>query len=243
MLSPSFAFAVDHSQYDQILKSYVDGGYFDYESFASNSESVNKLKDYLEQMSTVQPETLQRNEALAYWINLYNAATIGLVSENYPLDSIRDLGGWVTSVFEKKFIDRGNKKISLDKVEHEIIRPNYDEPRIHFALVCAAKSCPPLRDEAYVGNELDQQLESQTQIFLDSQKNTFKVSGNTLEIKLSKILYWYGEDFGGENGVIEFISPYLDSKKQTMIQNGNFSITYYDYDWSLNQAPGPYSLN
>lgn len=242
LLLPFPVHALDHSAYDEILNRYVKGGYFDYESFVKNSDDRNKLHDYLSSLSNVEPKELSENEELAYWMNLYNASTIDLVTRNYPLESIRDLDGWFGSIFSKKFIPVGDRKLSLDNVEHDTIRERFDEPRIHFALVCAARSCPPLRDEAYVGERLDEQLEDQTRIFLQSDKNQFPVQNGQLKLKFSKILYWYGEDFGGESGVVQFVKNSLPQSKQSLIERENYSVEYFPYDWSLNQAPGPYGF-
>lgn len=173
-------------------------------------------------------------------MNLYNASTIDLILRNYPLESIRDLDGWFGTIFSKKFIPVGNRTLSLDNVEHDTIRERFDEPRIHFSLVCAARSCPPLRDEAYVGKRLEEQLEDQTITFLKSDKNQFPVRDGRLRAKLSMILSWYAEDFGGEEGVMEFVADYLPERKRKLIGQGDYSGGYFDYDWDLNQAPGPY---
>lgn len=235
--------AVDHSTFDTLLDKYVEGGYFDYGRLVNNPDDVARLEEYRREMSRVKPSEHPRDEALAYWINLYNASTIHLIVKNYPVDSIRDLGGWVSSVFDKQFIRTTRGTLSLDTVEHGIIRPKYDEPRIHFALVCAAKSCPPLRSEAYTGPELDRQLEEQTEEFLESNMNQFTVDKGSLSLELSSILYWYQEDFGGESGVADYVRDYLPANQAKLIEEGDYSISFRDYDWSLNQAPGPYDLN
>ncbi len=238
IMSP--ASAVDHSLYDEILNRYVKGGYFDYRAFDETENDRERLRKYLADMSTVRPETLSDDEQLAYWMNLYNAATIELIMRNYPLDSIRDLDGWFGSVFSKKFISVGERSLSLDNVEHDTIRERFDEPRIHFALVCAARSCPPIRDEAYVGDRLSEQLEDQTKIFLNSDKNEFNIDKDHLNMELSRILYWYSKDFDGKEGTADFLKDYLSEKKKTLIDQKNFSISYKSYSWKLNQAPGPY---
>jgi hypothetical protein len=232
--------AIDHSTYDALLNQYVSGGFFDYKQFVEDEQSVRNLNEYLETMSEVQPEKLTQNERLAYWINLYNASTLSLVAKHYPIDSIRDLGGWITSVFEKQFIEANGRTLSLDNVEHDIIRQRFDEPRIHAALVCAARSCPPLRDEAYVGSKLNSQLEDQSRRFILSDRNKFKIQNGMLHAKLSMIFYWYGDDFGGEAGVLDFAADYLSRRKAQLIKNDQYTVSYQEYDWSLNQAPGPY---
>lgn len=237
------AIAVDHSAYDSLLEKHVVGGYFDYEAFVNNPGDLKKLQQYRGRMSQIQPDELSRDEALAYWINLYNASTIHLIAENYPVKSIRDLGGWVTSVFDRQFIPTQRGKISLNTLEHEIIRPKFEEPRIHFALVCAARSCPPLRNEAYTADNLESQLEDQTRQFLESDKNRFTLTDGTLTMQLSSIFYWYSEDFGGEDGIASYVADYRPSNQAEAIERGRYELDYLDYDWSLNQAPGPYGRN
>lgn len=232
--------AGDHGSFNAILNEYVEGGYFDYEAFMEDRSARDGLDQYLSEMSRVKTDKLNRDEELAYWMNLYNASTIQLIEKNYPVESINDLGGWLTSPFEKEFIETQRGTISLDAVEHEIIRPTFDEPRIHFALVCAAKSCPPLRNEAYVADQLDDQLEDQTKEFLSSEKNNFILKNRRLNMKISSIFHWYGEDFGGEAGIAQYVAEYLPEKKAKPILNDNYTIEYLDYNWELNQAPGPY---
>ncbi|MFB6357179.1 MAG: DUF547 domain-containing protein [bacterium] len=232
--------AIEHEKYATVLQRHVVGGYFDYKEFMGNDDSREKLHQYLSNMSTISPQSLSDKEQLSYWMNLYNASTIRLIENNYPVDSIRDLDGWVTTAFQKEFIEVGKKTYTLDNVEHDIIRERFDEPRIHFALVCAAKSCPPLRHEPYVADKLDTQLRHQTNVFLSSDKNRFSIRENTLYMKVSNILNWYGEDFGGEKGVAKFIGKYRPGQVGKYVVNENYTIQYQDYNWSLNQAPGPY---
>ncbi len=235
------ATAIDHGKYEEILNEYVEGGYFDYQSFVESRSDRQKLWTYLHSLSQVSPDSLERKERLAYWIDLYNASTIHLIEENYPVRSIKDLSGWFTSPFEKQFIETARGKLSLDEIEHGIIRPNFEEPRIHFALVCAARSCPPLRDEVYVGHRLDRQLEEQTEQFLFSNNNRFRLRNGRVLMQLSSVFWWYREDFGGEPGIATFVAGYLSDRKAQAIRKENYTIEYLDYNWNLNQAPGPYN--
>jgi hypothetical protein len=232
--------AVDHSAYGTVLDRHVDGGYFDYESFMDNPDSRDLLNEYLNRMSTVELDSLSESEALAYWMNLYNAATLELIEKNYPVDSIRDIGGWFSGPWSIDFVETPRGDLTLDHIEHQIIRPEIGEPRIHFALVCAANSCPPLRAEPYRAGELDAQLQHQAKLFIESDKNQFTVSDGKLVVKLSSIFSWYGEDFGGESGVVRYVADFLSDRKQSLIRDGNYSVQYLEYDWGLNQTPGPY---
>jgi hypothetical protein len=158
-------------------------------------------------------------------INFYNAATLQLIIDNYPVKSIKDIGNIFSGPWDKKVVKLFGNKISLDNLEHDIIRKQFNEPRIHFALVCAAKGCPPLRFEAYTGEKLDAQLTEQVQEYLQSsygmvvdyQKNT---------VFLSSIFKWYDEDF---SSIDDFI------KKYSLIDIKNFNKKWIKYDWSLNE--------
>lgn len=243
-LTPVQVDAVEHSEWATVLERHVESGFFDYESFMDNRDSRDRLSQYLDRLSSVNPEELERDEQLAVWINLYNAATLRLIEKHYPVESIRDLDGWISTAFQKEFIDVRGQTRTLDYVEHEIIRPNFDEPRIHFALVCAARSCPPLRHEPYTGERLDQQLREQTEVFLNSDKNQWSVQSGTLMMNLSSIFSWFADDFGGESGVVEFVGERLSEDRKKLVEQGEYQVRYLDYDWSLNQAPGPYeSIN
>lgn len=221
--------AFDHSQFDKVLKRYVDSsGQVNYASLKSDRADLDQ---YLAKTSAVPRTTFDswgRNEQLAFLINVYNAETLQLIIDNHPTKSIRKLGGFLGSPWKKDVVDLFGKKTTLDFVEHDFIRVDYaDEPRIHFALVCAAKGCPPLRNEAFVAARLERQLEDQTKTFLtDSGKN--RVEGSTL--LLSPIFDWYGSDFT-KNGrtLAEYVSPYMGGN------TAGKSIKFTDYDWSLNE--------
>jgi hypothetical protein len=200
----------------------------DYKGFAADSSLLN---EYLMQLESAPPsDDWTENEKLAYWINMYNAYTIRLIVRNYPLNSIKDITigpnvSFINSPWDIKFISIGGEKLDLNNIEHGIIREEFDEPRIHFALVCAAVSCPPLRSEAYVADRLDRQLDDQARRFLsDPDKN--RLSGNVLQ--LSKIFSWYGGDF--KMGVPEYIrSVYPDKVK------ADPAVEYLEYNWELNE--------
>lgn len=234
------AHAVDHSNYGTVLERHVDGGYFDYEEFMGNSDSRRLLNQYLASMARVNASEISEYEALAFWMNLYNAATIKLIEKHYPVDSIREIGSWFSTPWEIDFVETYRGRLTLDQIEHEIIRPDFQEPRIHYALVCAARSCPPLRDQPYDGERLDQQLNDQAEQFLRSEMNRFSMKNGTLQIKLSSIFSWYGEDWGSEEKLVQSLQSYLPERYEQPINKGNYSVEYLSYDWELNQAPGPY---
>ncbi len=213
---------VDHSQWDKLLKKYVNNaGFVDYKGFKSDKA---KLDDYLKMLSEKKPtDDWSVQELLAYYINLYNAATVKLIVENYPLKSIKDIDG----AWTKGRVSVGNKELSLGGIENGILR-KMNEPRIHFAINCASISCPKLMNEAYTAAKINEQLDNATKEFINSDKNDISASNP----KLSSIFDWYQKDFkvGGKQNVIGFINQYSKTKINT-----DAKITYKDYNWDLNE--------
>lgn len=211
--------AVDHAAFDKLLETYVDAeGNVDYRGLKGREV---ELDTYLAQLAAVDPAPLSRDEQLAYYINAYNAATLSLIVDNYPVASITDLDGGEPWDVER--VELAGETYSLNQLENDVIRPHFEEPRIHFAVNCAAASCPPLRSGAFTGDRLEAQLEEQTRAFLTDPAYT-SVDGGTAEV--SKIFDWYGADF---DDVAAFIGDYRDDV------NPNTEITFGEYDWSLNE--------
>jgi hypothetical protein len=210
----------DHQAWDDLLKLYVDRrGRVNYNRLKSNEAA---LDSYLATLAQATPTTdWTRNEGLTYWINAYNAFTFKLILNNYPVASITDLDGG--DPWKVKWIKLGDKTYSLNNIEHDIIRPNYQDPRIHFAVVCAAKSCPPLLNRAFRPGSLDEQLDRVTRTFI----NNSLFNSVTGDVKVSKIFDWYQEDFGD---VKAYLNKYLDKPIPQ-----DQEIGYKPYDWSLNK--------
>lgn len=213
---------VDHSQWDKLLKKHVDvKGLVDYKGFKNDKA---KLDDYLKMLSEKNPtDDWSVQELLAYYINLYNAATVRLIVENYPLKSIKNIDG----AWTKGHVSVGNKELSLGGIENGILR-KMNEPRIHFAINCASISCPKLMNEAYVAGKINEQLDQAAKEFINSDKNDISPSNP----KLSSIFDWYQKDFkvDGKQDVIGFINQYAKTKI-----NPGATITYKEYNWSLNE--------
>jgi len=174
---------------------------------------------------------------MAFLINAYNAFTIQLILTKYPVDSIKAYGGlFINSPWEKKFFTLFGKKTTLNIIEHDLLRKLYKESRLHFVLVCASRSCPPLKNEAYVADKLEQQFTDATINFLrDSERNRFNAENNKIEI--SKIFKWYKKDFTSSAGSInDYVAPFMtdDVDIRILIANKETKIIYLDYDWSLN---------
>jgi hypothetical protein len=233
---------IDHSVFTEVLNSYVKNGLVDYK----NLKDDNRLYEYVDYISKIDPEDIKsENEKIAFYINAYNAFTLKIICDNYPVEGINDLnsGGRIishvlgTTVWDKDLVVINGKKTTLNHVEHDILRRKYDEPRIHFALVCAAISCPPLRNEAYTRDKLNEQLDDQAKTFLnDSRRNKFDLKAR--EAELSKILDWYGDDFAdNEEDLLIYISKYLPVKIAKDIQKNadEWDVDFLSYNWSLNE--------
>lgn len=211
--------------YQGLLRDHVREGRVDYAALKTDA----RLAAYLKKLAAVDPSALPRDQALAYWINAYNAATLKLVADAWPVDSIMKINAgkpWDVPVLRP----RGQPAVlTLNQIEHDIIRKQFAEPRVHFALVCAAASCPPLRAEEYTASALDAQLAEQTKNFLsDRAINRFEPATNTYVI--SPLFKWYVADFGGTDaGVRAFIDGLAGASPSP-----EATITYSDYDWSLN---------
>ena len=227
---------ISHEFWDQVLMEYVDAsGRVNYQGLKEDPEI---LLNYLDLLRFNRPNEVRWNkkERLAYWINIYNAFTLKLIIDHYPLKSIKDIGSriqipFINSPWDIEFIDFGNEKISLNYVEHQILRKSFDEPRIHFAINCASVSCPTLRNEAYVAFKIDAQLADQARRFLkDSSKNVITPEA----LRLSKIFQWFSGDFDETKSLYENLSILSG-----VAINDNAKAQFIDYDWSLNEQPVP----
>ena len=213
---------LDHSQWDNLLKKYVNkDGLVDYEGFKKDNEA---LQSYLQMLSAQQPnKQWSVQELLAYYINLYNAYTVDLILKNYPVKSIKDISGpWTRGI-----VPIGKNKLSLGGIENGVLR-KMKEPRMHFAINCASISCPNLRNEAYTAGKINQQLDQATADFINGAKNDIKANNP----QLSSIFDWYQKDYqvNGEPNVIAYINQYSDVR----ISN-DATLQYKEYDWNLNK--------
>jgi hypothetical protein len=204
-----------------MLEKYVDTlGQVDYQNWLTEKDQLDAYLQTLEKLPPL--EQASKEAKLAYWINAYNALTVQLILENYPLKSIRDLDKpWDTICFQLK-----GKSYTMGAIEHEILR-KMNEPRIHFAINCASASCPQLLNQAYREKQLETQLTERTRVFLmDTTKNKLQ----TDRIELSRIFLWFGNDFGSKEERLEFISNYSGMNLEGP------KIDYLPYDWSLNES-------
>ncbi len=233
---PAAAQRMDHSAFDALLKAHVVNGMVDYDAF----RAAPAFPRYLALLAATDPASLPRNEQLAFWINAYNAYTIQLIVAHDERKSIRNINKTfflkLKGPWSEPLAVVGGKRYTLDDIEHRVIRPTYGEPRIHFALVCAAMGCPPLRSEAYEGSRLDAQLEDQGRAFLleSPAKNRVDVEDRTWHH--SMIFALYKDDFGGsiQSAARYAARWYPDGPSRQLLSSPSLRAHQTDYDWTLN---------
>ena len=238
--APVAEFDHSHKVFDEILRATVKRDRLDYKKV-----DRKKLDAYIGQLRGVtkaQLESWSREQRYAFWINVYNAHVIEIVLDNYPLESIKDIGGKVFGqVWDKEFIKmnalhpKGDKdRLSLNDVEHEILRPRFKDARVHAAVNCASFSCPPLLAEAFVATKLEAQLDAQMKAFLvDTDRNRFDEKKGV--VHASEIFKWFSEDFDRDAGSVrEYMIEFAPADKKAFLKDAK--IKYIDYDWSLNDV-------
>jgi hypothetical protein len=242
----------DHSQWDQLLKDNVvelRGGRATQVNYDGMLANRTRLHSYLAAVANVKKPVFEKwshAQQLAFLINTYNAATVEFILSEYPqLDSIKDLGSFFSSPWSQEIVSLFGGQVSLDDIEHEMIRGwgRYNEPRIHFAVNCAAIGCPALGAEAFTAENLEELLDRNTRRFMsDSERNYFSNG----RFYLSKIFDWYEEDFekgwNGYNSLAEFVADYqkeleLGAQARSAVSTNNLRVRYTSYDWGLNKVP------
>ena len=230
----------DNRAFTETLQKNVHNGHVNYKALCKDPA----LSTYVAQLSKTAPDGSEESQ-LAFWINAYNAYTLKVICDHYPVKSINELhrGGLIIgtltkgTIWDKKLAIINGEPLTLNHIEHEVIRKQFHEPRAHFALVCASVSCPALRPEAYEAAKLNEQLEDQAKLFFaDSGKNSFDVPDKIAH--LSKILDWYSGDFGKtKQDVLLFVSRFVAEPIASEIRKdpGKWKIEYTDYNWDLNE--------
>ncbi len=233
LISQSSSADFDWSNYSSLLadnitraeKQGITSNLVDYNSISNDP----RFQTLIETLASFDTSTLKNEDKLAFYINTYNIFAIKLVIDYKPRKSIRDIGSWFSPVWQKPAGVLNGKPISLDTLEHKILR-KMKEPRIHFAIVCASMSCPDLRNEAYDSKKLESQLDEQARVFLADKEKGIRIKNE--KIYISKIFDWFSEDFSKDNnaaGVLQFIAKY-------QIEAGRFSnYKTLDYNWQLNK--------
>lgn len=231
--------------YASVLQTYVnDRGLVNYQALQKNRQALDRFNRAIAGVAPSTYAAWSEKEKLAFLFNAYNALTLQSIIDEEPIkSSIRDIPGvWKW----RKFKLAGQEK-TLDNIEHDMLRVDFDEPRLHVALVCAAMSCPPLLDEPYRAEKLDEQLEERVKNFIASPHG-FRIDRAQKRVYLSSIFKWYGEDWkktygvegkftgnDSERAVLNFISHYLNQSDRDYLAEGDYEIAYLDYDWSLNR--------
>lgn len=220
----------DHSVFDRVLSEHVyEGGFIDYEAIAADPSDLDR---YIEQLAGADPDALGRDERLALLINAYNAFTIRLILDYMPVDSIRDIPR--SQRWDHKRWGIGGRLHSLNEIEHEIIRPNFAEPRIHFVLVCAAVGCPPLRKEAYTGEKLESQLADQSE-YVHSHDRWFVLDKEREELHLTQLYQWYAGDYEQKApSVVAYAAQFCPELVRLINAGREPRVRYLDYSWKLN---------
>lgn len=225
LMASAQSFDQPYSTFNQVLETYVVDGRVDYRGLKSEPQP---LAAYLTEAGAVKESEFNawsQNEQLAFLINLYNAATLQLILDHYPVESIKKIGTFFKGPWDQPAVLLFGKTITLNELEHGIIRKRYNEPRVHMVLVCAAKGCPPLRSEVYTADQLDAQLDDQTRIYLASPDGLVIDHAKGVA-RISSIFKWYGGDFPS---VERFVEEYSGESI------AGLKIRYLNYDWSLNE--------
>ena len=235
--------SIDHSAWTELLGKYVrpqahGASRFDYK--ALDQADRDRLRRYISGLEQADPATLDRSEQIALLANLYNAKTIDIVIEHYPVASIKDIslgGGLLASItggpWKQKVTKLHGEALSLDDLEHGILRPVFRDPRVHYALNCASLGCPNLPTEAFTGAKLESQLDAAARTFINDPRG---VNASKDTLRVSSIYSWFQEDFGGdEAGVIKHLKLYAASSLAERLNRAK-RIDGYDYDWNLNDV-------
>ena len=230
--------AFDFADWDSLIKKYVkpkrvDGIFInavDYKNL-KNDHDFNKLISRLDSAQLVSLKS--REEKLVFWINTYNILAAKMVTDHYPIKSIKDAGSIFSRVWKKNAGHVAGKERPLNEIEHEILR-KMDEPRVHMAIVCASVSCPDLRLEAFNVNSLNEQLDEQMKVFLKSSEKGMKIDNKKNRVYLSSIFKWCEDDVESRGGVLKFIANYVSPDVAKKLTRSGIKIYYLEYNWDIN---------
>ena len=239
----------DHEDFTGILADVVRSPRVDYAALQGRQADLNAYLDQLERTDLTALESAAAEVQLAFWINAYNACMLQRVASHYPIEKNAGLVGsirnafadrpdnsvWqIRDVFTGAFCDVAGATRSLDEIEHEIIRPTWSEPRIHFAVNCAALSCPPLAAEAYVPEQLDEQLDQAVRGLVANPEHFLIDRTGAGSLTLNRVLDWYGGDFGGRDDLLDFFTSYLPEDDAEFLGRPGVEVRFFEYDWTLN---------
>ena len=229
---------LDHSPWEQFLekRSRLDKRSVRRVDYANvTQEERHRLHRYIDALQRVTVSRLTRKQQKAYWINLYNSATVNIILEHYPVDSILDIDispGWFSNgPWGKKILDIAGMAVSLDDIEHRILRPIWRDPRVHYALNCASVGCPDLQPEPFTAENLEDLLERAARQFIAHPRGVNTVNG---DLSVSSIYVWFREDFGNtDEKIIQHLLQYAQTETADKLRQLE-KISAHDYDWSLN---------
>lgn len=230
---------IDHQAWQKILDTYLvtdhSSGVNRFRYSQVNSKDKQTLKAYLAQMQQIDPRSYRRSEQMAYWINLYNALTVDLILDHYPVKSIKKLGSGLFSFgpWDDGIAQVAGETITLNDIEHKILRPIWKDPRIHYAVNCASYGCPNLSSKAFTGESTEALLDLGARDYVNHARGVQFEKG---KLKVSSIYHWYSEDFGGNDpSLIIHLKKYANPQLKQQLDQYKGSIDH-DYDWKLNDA-------
>ena len=244
LLTSASVFALDHSygNWDQFLNRHVKDGLVNYSVIKKSPAEFGKIVRELEGVTLKEYEIWSNPERMAFWINAYNIGAVKHVLDNYPIKKSFGLSALrypansiqqIPDVWNKPVLNLLGQKVSLNHIENEVLRKEFDDPRIHFTIVCASIGCPVLKEEAYMAEELDTQLNDQIKEFVNTPSKC-RYDADRDILFLSPIFKWFGEDFEKKGGVISFLKDYVPSDIVSRLSNKTH-IEWQDYDWNLNE--------
>jgi hypothetical protein len=219
---------VDAAPFDALLSKYVDAkGQVDYAGLRANKEDRERLDTFLDTIAEAEPDAHSDKQQLAFYLNAYNAVVIGSVLDLWPVQSVMKEDGF----FKGRKHQVAGKMLTLDHLEHKLIRPQFKEARIHFVLVCAAKSCPRLRTDAFTEQNLDKSLEAAAKEFIPKATS---VDGKT--VTTSQLFNWFADDFKAAAGSVEaYLAKYVDGEAKKVLESGEAEVKFSEYDWGINK--------
>ena len=237
---------VDHVEWQALLDAYLitddpsGVNLVDYPKLQVNPADQERLERYIAYLEGLDPRRFARDEQMAYWINLYNAVTVKVVLGEYPVDSIKNIHEGVipwTGPWGDIHTSAAGQPLTLDNIEHDILRPIWRDPRIHYAVNCASMGCPNLQPEVYTGENLERLLEQGAREYINHPRGA-ELLDEAFGV-VSSIYFWFPEDFGNsEAGVLEHLRKYAEGELAEMLQDFDGSLDH-EYDWSLNAPPAP----
>lgn len=219
-----------HDLFNQVLQEHVEDGRVDYAKLKANPETFEK---YLDQLATAKPTEMSNNAQMAFWINAYNALVIKGVIDHYPIKSVKKVKLF-NGFFSRLKFQAAGETYSLDNIEHDIIRKEFVDPRIHFALICASIGCPLIENTVFVPETIEERLDAVTLKFVTNPEKV-RLDRDKRRVYLSKIFKWYKKDFTeGYEGVADFLSDYLPEADVEFVLAKDVKFHYLHYDWNLN---------